>query len=159
MVSVASLIANPLVRWLAVVGTALTIGYIKGCADESTKRVALEKRIDAEKVLRERQLAMDAVLRNKITDRREAEHENAIADLTGKLRAAIAAAGVPAVPQGPALNNCPDAQADVAGRLARLEAGVLARLVGPGNEAIVRTMTCREWVIDQGLVPAPGGPQ
>ena len=107
-------------------------------------------------------LDREALVRNGITDKREAENATVYADLDARYRAALV--GLRDKPRGDGkaqplsqaagIIACPDRQADVAGRLERLEVGVLG-LLERGDRAIQRTITCRSWLEDQLKVKVP----
>ena len=155
-----SFLASPITRYVALAAALLAAGYVKGCVDESAKRIRLEQRIKTEQEQNRVRVAAEILQRNASTDRREADHETIIAGLRADLERVSNPApgsGVRPLSEAASVLACPDRQADVTARLARLEAGILARLVGRGNEAIVRTITAREWLLDQGLVPRAEG--
>ena len=107
-------------------------------------------------------LDREAVLRNGITEKREAENATAYANLDARYRAALAGlrdksrgdGKAQPLSQAASVLACPDRQADVAGRLERLEEGVLG-LLERGDKAIARTITCRNWLEDQLKVKVP----
>lgn len=102
---------------------------------------------------------IEAAARNLITDKREAENATNYATLDARYRAALRGLRKPATGDGAAkplsqaagLIACPSGQADVAGRLERLEEGVLG-LLERGDRAIARTITCKAWLEDQAKV-------
>ena len=104
-------------------------------------------------------LDREAVLRNGITEKREAENATAYANLDARYRAALIGlrdksrsdGKAQPLSQAASILACPDRQADVAGRLERLEVGVLG-LLERGDKAIARTITCYNWLNDQAKV-------
>ena len=101
-------------------------------------------------------LAKEAAIRNTITEKREAENATAYANLDARYRAALVGLRDKSRSDGKAqplsasasVIACPDRQADVAGRLERLEEGILG-LLERGDRAITRTVTCKAWLEDQ----------
>jgi len=101
--------------------------------------------------------------RAALTKKTEKEHATRTQSLTTQLANAVAAArvrdkpnagsgGVPNLSSAASSISCPDRQADIAGRLERLEVGILERLVGRGNAAIERTVFCKEYLDGQAAV-------
>lgn len=96
--------------------------------------------------------------RDTLTAKREAENAKAYDKLNARYRAALTGlrqspGDGQAKPLSAAASElaCPDRQADAAGRLERLEIGVLG-LLERGDKAIVRSETCRAWLTEQGQV-------
>ena len=96
--------------------------------------------------------------RAAITKKQEAENAIKYKDLSDKYAAArrmlnANPGGGQAKPLSDAapLISCSDRQADTAGRLERLEAGIL-NLTERGDKAIQRTIDCRNWLVDQQAV-------
>lgn len=93
--------------------------------------------------------------RDELTAKREADNAKRYATLDARYRAALIGLRQPAgdgqakpLSSAAAELACPDRQADAAGRLERLEIGVLG-LLERGDKAITRTMTCQAWLEEQ----------
>ena len=107
-------------------------------------------------------LDREALVRNGITDKREAENATAYADLDARYRAVLIGlrdksrsdGKAKPLSQAASVLACAPRQADVAGQLERLEEGVLG-LLERGDNAIARTITCRNWLEDQLKVKVP----
>ena len=135
--------------WWADANIATSAGVKKG---EKSKQAEWDKANQKE---RDR-LDREAAVRNGITDKREGEHATAYANLDARYRAALAGlrdksrgdGKAQPLSQAASVLACPDRQADVAGRLERLEEGVLG-LLERGDKAIARTITCKTWLEDQ----------
>ena len=105
-----------------------------------------------------KRLDRESEVRNTITDKREAEHATAAADRDARYRAELLGLRKPAahgeakpLSSAASVIACAPRQADVAGRLASLEEGILG-LLERGDKAIARTITCRNWLEDQAKV-------
>lgn len=143
--------------------------YIHDC--QSTKREFATYKADvvAKGEAFKREQEKLAAYRMQLSDRREAEHAIQVATLEDRYSTAVAGAKrlsrdnaslngrVRALSEAASKFNCGDGQADLAGRLERLEVGVLG-LLKRGDQAITRTITCKAWVLDQLGVPGAGGP-
>lgn len=148
-------ISLPLMAWGAIAVVILTL--LSGIAykiRESGKDVIRLEWSEANAKERER-LDRERVERNTITDKREAEHATTQATLDARYRAALVGVRKPAIDgeakplsQAASVIACPDRQADAAGRLERLEEGILG-LLERGDKAISRAITCKLWLEDQ----------
>ena len=98
----------------------------------------------------------EAAERDKITKTNEADNAKRHANLDARYRAALrglrdkSGSDSAAKPLSAAASilACSDRQADAAGRLERLEEGILG-LLERGDKAIARTMTCKAWLDEQ----------
>ena len=143
--------------WLYLLGAIAVLAMLSGIAykiRESGKDAIRLEWADANRKEKAR-LDREAALRNSITDKREAENATAYADLDARYRAALLGLRKPPVngeakplSRAATVLACPDRQADVAGRLERLEEGILG-LLERGDKAIRRSITCRDWLQDQ----------
>ena len=140
---------------IAILGMLAGIGYkIRESGKESVRLEWAE----ANRAEKERQ-ELERQERDKLTQKREADHAANISTLDRRYRAALVGVRNQSRPDGEApslsaaavLIACPDRQADAAERLARLEEGVLG-LLERGDRAIVRTETCRAWLTEQQAV-------
>ena len=141
--------------WWADANIATSAGVEKG---EKSKQAEW----DSENRKERERLDREAAVRNGVTDKREAENAKRYANLDARYRAALVGlrdksrsdGKAQPLSQAATLIACPDRQADVAGRLERLEVGVLG-LLERGDKAIERTITCRSWLEDQLKVKVP----
>jgi hypothetical protein len=149
-------IALGLVGWIAVAGgAALLLSW--GAVYVQTQRLdAAEGEIAAFRAMSKAQEEFNkqqAELRDRLTQKQEAEYEARIADISARYKRVREPGGsqLPRLSDAAAVISCPDRQADVAGGLVRLESGVLA-LLERGDKAIERTMSCKGWIEGQRLV-------
>lgn len=141
-----------LLAGLAILATLSGIAY---SIRESGKDAIRVEWAEANRKERER-LDREATVRTGITEKREAENATAYAELDARYRAALLrlrakpSGNGEAKPlsQAASVIACPDRQADVAGRLERLEEGILG-LLERGDKAIARTVTCKAWLEEQ----------
>ena len=140
---------------LAVLGTLSGIAYkIRESGKESVRLEWAEANRKQEEANRR-----EAAERDKITKTNEAENAKRHANLDARYRAALrglrdkSGGDSAAKPLSAAASilACPDRQADAAGRLERLEEGILG-LLERGDKAIARTITCYNWLNDQAKV-------
>ena len=139
---------------LAVLGTLSGISWKIRESGKDAIRVEWAAANEKERA----RLAREATARDTITAKKEADNAKRYSTLDARYRAAIAGLRKPtgdgqAKPLSAAASvlSCPDRSADVAGRLERLEEGILG-LLERGDRAIARTITCRDWLNDQGKV-------
>ena len=146
-----------------VLGLAIlaTLSGIAWKIRESGKDAIRVEWAEANRKERDR-LDREAAVRNGITEKREAENATAYANLDARYRAALIGlrdksrsdGKAQPLSQAASILACPDRQADAAGRLERLEEGILG-LLERGDKAIARTITCRNWLEDQLKVKVP----
>jgi hypothetical protein len=148
-------ITGPLLYVIAGMGAALLLSW--GAVAVQTYRLdAAEGEIAAFRAMSKAQEEFNkqqAELRDRLTQKQEAEYEARIADITARYKRVRdpGSSPVPRLSDAAAVISCPDRQADVAGGLAELESGVLA-LLERGDKAIERTMSCKGWIEGQRLV-------
>lgn len=106
----------------------------------------------------EKQAAKERLDRDAITKKQEAENATKYNDLSAKYAAARrmlnanpGSGQTKSLSDAASIISCPDRQADTAGRLERLEAGIL-NLIERGDKAIQRTIDCRNWITEQQAV-------
>lgn len=160
----------PNLKLYAALGVAIVIALLSVAVYVQTERLRAVKAEYGAFVAQTKAIgeAAEAKRQQDIKDRaaisakQESDHVVRYSSLDAKYRAALAVARrVPNANSGSsqakplsdaaAVISCPDRQADTAGRLERLEVGVLA-LLDRGNKAIERTVTCKDWIDQQTAV-------
>ena len=152
-----------LYKWIAIGAVILLLGI--GLKIQTARLDAVKKEyaefVAKVKAIGEAQEAKNKAeeeQRNTISKRKEVDYGKRIKDLSAKyadarrlLDANSGSSQVGPLSAAASIISCPDRQADTAGRLERLESGVLA-ILERGDKAIERTIACKGWLDEQTAV-------
>lgn len=147
-------------KWLAIGGVIFILGtaaYVQTKRLDSCKREYAEfvAKVKAIGEAQEAKNKLEEAQRNAISKQKEAAYGQRIKDLSTRyadarrlLDANTGGGQTSSLSSAATIISCPDRQADTAGRLERLESGVLA-LLERGDKAIERTIACKGWLDEQ----------